>query len=334
MLRLLESKREKIAAQAELIQYLHAVWKERERRLVVWRPDSREMDIVHNNEYWFVSVSPNRDQNTARYWNSIGSYHENGNLQIAVEINIPIASNERMVSGFFAKDDTTGIIYLMHDGGVGGGRKGVGKTAFLAWSGEKPIPASDSQGEVRLGIVVTPIKPRVIDSHIARFAQKVLDFKQAVKNGEITDDVITTESQCSYDDYYREFSGKKKGERSKEFEYISRHGDIVDALYQWRSRRSGRGERIIKNAYMDLGIAVSNKLTEIYEVKTNTDRQTLYTAIGQILVHDAVGTDSIQRYIVIPCNGSMPHDVERALKRFQIKVLHFELTDIAVRILG
>lgn len=330
-LRLLESKSEKISAQAELARHLHAAWKARENRRVVWRPDRRDMDIAHNTQYWFASVSLGRNQSTPRYWNSVGTYHEDGNLQIAVEINIPIASNERTVSGFFAKDDTTGIVYLMHDGGVGGGRKGVGRAAFLAWSGEKLIPVSDSQGRIRLGILVTPIKPRVIGGQISRFAQKVLDFKQAVKNGIAT---ASKESQRSYDDYYREFSGKKQGQRAKEFEYISRHGDIVDELCQWRRSRAGRGERIVKNAYLDLGIAVSNKLTEIYEVKTSTDRQVLYTAIGQILVHDAASTGNTRRYLVIPNNGTMPHDVGLALDRFQIKVLRFELTSVAVRILS
>lgn len=330
-LSLLESVEEKTAAQDKLDNYLQADWKQRELRRVVWRPDSREMEIGHNGTFWFVAVSPGRNQNTPRYWNSVGAYRDRGNLQIAVEFNIPIASNERTVAGFFAKDEHTGTTYLMHDGGIGGGRKGVGKAAFLAWSGEKPVPVADSLGSIRLGIVVTPIKPRVVGDHIGRFARRVLDFKHAVRNQQVVDDATHADNQRSYDDYYREFSGAKRGQRAKEIEYISRHGDIVDALQGWRGKRAQPGERIVKNAYIDLGITVADKLTELYEVKTNANRQVLYTAIGQILVHDAVGTGT-QRYLVIPGDEAIPDDVERTLMRLRIRVIHFEMTKTAVRI--
>lgn len=101
----------------------------------------------------------------------------------------------------------------------------------------------------------------------------------------------------------------------------------MDELCQWRGNRAELGECIVKNAYLDLGIAVSNKLTEIFKVKTSTARQVLYTAIGQILVHDAAGTAKC--FLVTPNDGSIPHDVDQALKRFQIKALRFELTNIA-----
>ena len=333
MLTLLESREEKEFAQLTLDRNLRSLWRKKERRRVVWRPDSRELKISHNGEYWFVSVPPSRQQLTPRYWNSFGSYRENGNLQITVEINISVASNERRVSGFFAKDSATNVIYLMHDGAVGGGRRGIGKSSFLAWSGEKVIPVSDSRGSVRFGIVVASMRPHLIGMQLARFTKKVLDFKQAVKNGEVTNDAFAKEAQRSYDDYYREFSGKKKGKRAREFEYISRHGDIVDALRQWRGDRAQAHERIIKNAYIDLGVTIKKELTEIYEVKTNADRQALYTAIGQTFVHGISDSDDVRRYIVLPDGEEMPQDVMQALKRLQITVLRFEMNDNNVRIL-
>lgn len=330
---LLESKADKLAAQANLIKHMQAAWNKNEHRRVTWRPSSRDLDIVHNNEFWFVAVPLVGKQGPGRYWNSIGSYQKNGNLQITVEINVPIDSNKRTCAGFFAKDDRTGVVYLMHDGSVGGGQKGVGKIPFLAWTGEKLVPAIDSQGGFRLGILVAPITPRVIAPHIVRFAQKVQAFKMAVRNNEISDDDLTKKSRESYADYYKEFSGKKKGGRAKEFEYISRHGDIVDALCQWRKKKGARKERIIKNAYIDMGVAIGDKITEIYEVKTSAERQTLYTAIGQILVHGSSDKAGILRYLVVPDDGTIPQDVGQALKQLFINVLRFNLTDDSVSIM-
>jgi hypothetical protein len=58
------------------------------------------------------------------------------------------------VSGLFAKGAETGSVYLMHGGGVGGGRKAVGKIEFIAWSDSKLVPVIDTQGDTRPGFVV------------------------------------------------------------------------------------------------------------------------------------------------------------------------------------
>lgn len=108
----------------------------------------------------------------------------NGSLQISVELNVPTDSNSKRVSGFFAKDTQTDDAHLMHDGGVGGGRKGVGQTAFLAWSDSKLVPVADAEGDVRLGIIVAPVDTRETASDIARFLQRTIEVKAAVKRGE------------------------------------------------------------------------------------------------------------------------------------------------------
>jgi hypothetical protein len=139
----------------------------------VWRPDSQQLDISHNRVFWFATGAPDRNKKIApepRYWNAIGKYQANGGLQIAVEINIPTESNSQRFSGFFARDEQTDIVYLLHDSGVGGGRPGIGRESFLAWSGEKPVPVQDSKSGVRHGILITPIQSKdisAIDLHIS-----------------------------------------------------------------------------------------------------------------------------------------------------------------------
>ena len=93
-------------------------------------------------------------------------YARSGGLQITVEVNIAIASNTHSVAGFFARDSATGILYLMHDGGVGGGVKGVGRSAFLAWSGAQLVPTTDSSGRGRPGLIVAPLIQDKVDSAI------------------------------------------------------------------------------------------------------------------------------------------------------------------------
>ena len=174
---------------------------------------------------------------------------------------------------------------LGYDGGVGGGQKGVGQTAFLAWSDSKLVPVADSEGDVRLGVIVAPIDAKETASDIARFLQRTIEFKAAVRRGE-TNTAQARAEQRRFRDYFEEFSGKKRRRRIKEIEYISRHGDIVRALRKWRQRTLGASEKFVKDAYIDLGVRSGDALRELYEVKSSCERQTLYTAIGQIVVHD------------------------------------------------
>lgn len=331
MLTLIESHKGKVEAHRDLEVSLLRAWRKRQARIVSFRPDSVEMPIHHNGRFWFGSRPPNRDDTTPRYWNPFGAYREKGNLRIAVEINVPIDSNKKRAKGFFARDMETGAVYLMHDGGVGGGQKGVSKHNFLWWSDARLAPIVSEQGETRLGIVVAPVKSLSTPDHIARFIQKVIDFKQATKDGE-TDSPQARREQGTFKDYYDEFTGKKRRRRVAEIEYISRHGDIVRALQEWRQRRTKSHEKIVKNAYVDLGVQAQGTLRELYEVKTNSDRQTLYSAIGQVFVHDE-SSGKCRRFLVLPSGDRIPDDVSRALKRASIGVLRFRLEANNVRIL-
>lgn len=327
MLTLVEDDKIKRHIHRALFDNIRSAWPMRERRMVVWRPNSANLNIYHNGLLWFASIQPHSDQKTPRFWNSFGRYQANGGLQITVEANIEVGGNGRRVSGFYAYDQATDSYYLMHDGGVGGGMPGVSRENFLAWSGAELVPVEDSDGGIRHGVIVAPIKSGGIGNNISRFVRVVSEFKAAVRNGEIDIASIENASQ-TYKDYFSEFSGKKKGRRKREFEYISRHGDIVEALAGW-CKTPGRR---VKNAYIDLGIEGSRgKLVELYEVKTNSDRQTLYTTIGQILVHEPKGSD-VRKFIVLPKSSGIPSDVRETIRRLKINVLVFSIKNDRITI--
>ncbi|WNZ60945.1 hypothetical protein QEG98_34295 [Myxococcus sp. MxC21-1] len=69
-----------------------------------------------------------------RYWNALGlgNPFEVKTPPPDVEINPPLSGINRRIAGGFAADES-GRIYLIHRGKVGGGKKGVGKVAFLRW---------------------------------------------------------------------------------------------------------------------------------------------------------------------------------------------------------
>lgn len=326
MLRIVESVSEKRRIQNLLEECVKKDWSQRESRTLVWRPSHANLKITHNGEYWFAAQPPDKNQKIKRYWNSVGTYSSNGNLQISLETNIPTNTNSKSVSGFFAIDEKTELPILMHDGAVGGGRKGIGKNAFLAWHKAELIEAYNSLGENRLGLIVAPIKKGEFGDSLARFVQSVIDFKKAVSNGIITPE-DSDEINAVYSEYFDEFSGRKKGERKREIDYMSRHGDIVRKINEWRTNTANANEKIVKNPYIDLGVLGANgKLKEIYEIKTSTKRQDLYTGIGQILVHSEPAAYKLKRFLVLPLDGKIPKDVKNALLANKIKILRFEIT--------
>lgn len=333
MLELVETKSEKIAVQRRFAKAMESAWNRAERRTVVWRPSSKVLPIAHNGLLWFAQIRPHDDQHTLRYWNSFGVYDDSGNLQIAVEINIPVESNTNRVSGFFAKDQATGCNYLMHDGGVGGGRPGIGQEKFLRWSSKRPVPVMTSDGSYRFGIIVSEIDSASLSANVSSFVQSVIDFKAAATAAEPAVIAEAVEG-FSYKDYFKEFSGRKKGIRRKEFEYITRHGDIVHALSSWVLKsRENSGLKVIKNAYIDLGVLDDKgRLIELYEVKTNASRQTLYTAIGQLLVHETQAGIGVEKVMVLPKSEAISGDVQGALKALGIDIIFFELRGQAVYI--
>jgi len=257
--------------------------------------------------------------------NWFGLFKNDDNLQISVEINTPYENQNNRIAGFFAKNNDTGMIYLFHSGRVGGGTKGVGKTDFLAWSGESLEDVIDSSGGIREGILVMPIEGVAASRSAIRYIDIIVRFKQAVR----ADKLKTSEFYQKKEDlkaFFAEARGRRTGQRSAEIDYLSRHGDVVDALNLWRtSMLFKKGGRIVKNGFIDMGVAVGHDLVEVFEVKTSTARSDIYSAIGQLMVHGKV--TQCRRVIVLPNNELIAADLAATFERLNIELVRFELDE-------
>jgi hypothetical protein len=145
-----------------------------------------------------------------------------------------------------------------------------------------------------------------------------------VKRGEMNTPQARA-AQRRFGNYFEEFSGKKRRRRIKEIEYISRHGEIVSALQKWRQTTLKASEKFVKDAYIDLGVQSRDALCELYEVKPSCERQALYTAIGQIIVHDDSPNGNRKRFLVLPHDEAVPGDVTQALTPSGFSLIRFEL---------
>ncbi|MDR1462379.1 MAG: cytochrome P450 [Azoarcus sp.] len=328
MFSLLESKEEIAKAQRRLESTLRREFSKKVVKNIGY-PGGRIFDakVSTNMQYWFWSS----DQDSGnipnpRRLNWFGLFSENTDLdlRISVEINTAYEGRNDQVAGFFARDSNSGAVYLLHSGGVRGRTKGVSKTAFLAWSKQPLIKVVDSSGGIRDGVLVMPVDGLAASRSAIRYIDTIARFKQAVRDGEI-DTPEFQHKQRELNDYYAEARGRRKGQRSDEIDYLSRHGDVVDALREWRtSSPMPKGARIVKNFLIDMGVAVGQELTEVFEAKTSATRPDIYSAIGQLMVHGTA--DECRRVIVLPQREEpLADDLGGALKRLGIELLRFDL---------
>lgn len=95
-----------------------------------------------------------------------------------------------------------------------------------------------------------------------------------------------------------EFMGIRASRRMTIRKTTVTHGRVVEHLKHYVE--STVNSAVVYNSqYIDLALDVDGKLQRIYEVKTATDTQSIYTAVGQLFMHSA-GASDVEKWIVLP----------------------------------
>lgn len=110
----------------------------------------------------------------------IGRPHQSRSNDMAVHINCPIGEENWRYGGILLKD-ANGSHYFAHTGKIGGGKKSVGKTNFLAHSNVRLTEVRTSKGRQQV-IVIGRADARDLLRRIATFARKVEQFKADVSD--------------------------------------------------------------------------------------------------------------------------------------------------------
>ena len=326
MLQILDGKTERMRTQRTLVQNLKREMKSIGLQNVGFPGGNMTLRMYSagENRLFFTYFKTDGEGGTERYWNAFGFFDsKRSSHDITVEINIAVESQTQQVAAFYARDTDTGRDYLLHSGKVGGGYEGVGRNAFLAWSKNRLVPTYDGVGRAaRLGILLGPVDDDNLANRIERFVRQVADFKRAVREKSIDVDVLAPISE-EIEQFKSEFAGRKKGKRSSlDIDYLCKHGEVVDGLQADREARKTASEIVANNGYIDLYVKDHGSLTEIYEIKTSVERQPLYTAIGQLIVHGSQPEAPIL-HLVVPRDDLLPDDIRIALTHHGIKTVRF-----------
>jgi hypothetical protein len=132
----------------------------------------------HADKKLWVLLEPERLIN--RFWCAFGTDNPAtaSMVSIACEINPPRIGFNRRCAGLFISD-STGAVHLAHSGKVGGGRAGIGKTAFLSSRDKNDIvPVIFPDGQKFEYIVIGRIDDGEFLADLAKFVHAVAEFKQ------------------------------------------------------------------------------------------------------------------------------------------------------------
>lgn len=249
------------------------------RRHLGWRGGGGEYDVIWRelDGFWAV-LDDNQARN--RYWCSYGvaNPEKYRSLPIVVEINPTRDGRDRRHGGMFLRS-ADGSIFLAHDGRVAGGKKGVGKRAFLATLNSEAVASVTSPSGAETAVVVGQLG----SSNLQRQLRRYLDSVARFKSGQPTSGVIHVGKP--YVDH-PEFSGKRKPYTYKSpIESRVDHGVVADALAQ---ELDTRGFVPMRDIYRDIYVAQDGgAATALFEIKPSADTSSIYSAIGQLIYHSA-----------------------------------------------
>lgn len=288
-------------------------------KVLVGFPGGSGINKVHYSSkynFWFTS-----QKFEDKYWNAFGigepSKHHSNN--IVVEINFSLADINRRIGGLIVSDSK--YSYIAHRGKIGGGRAGIGKSLFFTNYNGTPVEVDDS-GLLKEVFLISSLNPNILPRKISEFIHSVSGIKSKIKNSRSIYFTSTIK------DYFPEYFGKKRSYQiSSLVQQESRHGELVDKL---KTLLVNKHYKVGKDKNRDLYIHNNNKITSLFEVKTNVLNQSIYSGVGQLLLYKHKLSKSCKLFLVLP--EKLNPDIRNTLKLLGIKIIYYNLAPKSIRL--
>lgn len=249
----------------------------------------------------------------SRFWNGfgIGRPTESANNSLVGEINFPHKDINRRVAGAFAQE-YSGQIAVLHRGKIGGGKKGIGKNYFTDNFRGDFVTAIDGDRETEF-CLVGELSSKHFPKQVSNFIHEIYRVKNPDEGGTPAD--FRDLSDFVYTD---EHSGKSITERNDPVIRERIHGIVVNALAQ---ELRSRNIRIANDRNRDLFIHNRGQITTLFEVKTTSSTQSLYSAVGQLLLYSIPIGKEVKLIAVLP--DKLSKSVTKRFHSLGIDILYY-----------
>jgi hypothetical protein len=248
-----------------------------------------------------------------RYWNGFGHGRPidwNSN-SISGEINFSIDGINRRIAGAFAEEDN-GNILVLHRGKIGGGKVGIGKAYFTDNCRCDFVTAIDGDKESEF-CLVGELNSKHFPKQVANFIGEILRVKH------LDDGETAANFDLSDFNYTDEHSGQTVTERNDPIIIERTHGIVVNALAQ---ELRNRELKIGNDRNRDLFIHNRGQITTLFEIKTSSSTQCLYSAVGQLLLYSIPIGTKVNLVAVLP--DELSKTVSKRFHSLGINLLYYE----------
>jgi hypothetical protein len=258
-----------------------------------------------------------------RYWVSFGTTDplRTNALSIACEINPPLEGVNKSIAGMFATDSRRRIC-LTHSGKIGGGRRGVGQTAFLEQfrGADAMAGITMPDGSVRPMIVIGAVDDPSFPAQVGHFVREVERVKALLT---ATEDRRSTGAPPRTR-FSPEFAGKRRPYLMEgAVEADAKHGLVVEEIARLLAERN---RRYANDRNRDLYILDGRgRMTHLFEVKTGVDSTSVYTAVGQLMLNGEAEAAVPRRMLILPARPD--RKTAAALAKLGIEVVTYEWRD-------
>lgn len=274
-------------------------------------PSGSFEDTVMYSPVLNIWLSHGEDDN--KFWNGfgVGEPIEGKNNSLNGEINFPKEGNYRRVAGVFADDDN-GNILVLHRGKIGGGKPGIGKKYFTNNFRGDFVTAIDGDRETEF-CLVGELNSKHFPRQVSNFINEIYRVKN-LEEGETSSDFDNL-TDFNYTD---EHSGKTVTERNDPIIIERTHGIVVNELAKELQKRK---LKIGNDRNRDLFIHSSGQISTLFEIKTSSSTQCLYSAVGQLLIYSIPIKNPVKLIAVLP--DKLNRSVTKRFEKLGIDILYF-----------
>lgn len=249
-----------------------------------------------------------------RYWNpfGIGLFPAAKAGTMVVQLN-PSRTGHKNTSCAFLSDAQSGQVFVAHRGTLGGTYAALTKDFFKIFNGPV-VDVVDGDSAERYA-VVSALNDEDLAQRVAAFVREVARVKSVLK-GEQKGASLSLEAL--------EFKGAKKPyNRSGYVESFCSHGTVVNALIKVLEKHQAGRDR-----FRDVFFPKTGPAKVLFEVKTDVDPYSIYTGVGQLMVHGRGHNSETKLALLTP---SMPTSQREQLKAVGIHSVLYSISDDEVR---
>lgn len=284
-----------------------------------------------DDSLWYLSWRvENHDKHVTLFGH--GEIGANDWLPIDVQFNFPVENFHRRMGAAFLEDTETGEEFLAHRGIVTL-RQRVPKDKVLEAMAADVVEVETRKGSDEY-LLAVPLESETLVEDLGNFSRRLRstirnmglepeDPNSPIDSDEDGEEEIASignkehgQPPATLQDYFEEFSGRRRAFTPKKSYPVSHHGKVVHALHEQMTVRG----KTWKSRAVDLVADLHNEAF-LFEIKTKADTQSVYCAIGQLAAHESSVKKflkkTVRKILVVP---EYPMDLLKAIVQDELGI--------------